>query len=159
MAVEEGEAVTAEVVAAIVTVTARGARIVRTEVHMLETVVQITAVTGTVAEAVTVMQVATGMPALEEARHGTRAAPETDQGLMTDPVVDPVVMMIVIEKIARMHDETHVPLCGRLLTRPAEMKKKKRPFGFFDWMQLYIEVEGGLLVSSARYEGEYAVDC
>jgi hypothetical protein len=65
---------------------------------MPETAVQITGVRGTVAAAVIVMQVAIDMPAPVEARPGTReAAPETVRGLMTDPVGDPVVTMIVIE--------------------------------------------------------------
>lgn len=98
MAVAAGEAVTAEVAAAIVMGIVPGVPTVRTEGHMPETVVQITVVRGTVAAAVTVMQVATDMPAPVEARPGTRGvAPETVRGLMTDPVGDPVVTMIVIE--------------------------------------------------------------
>jgi hypothetical protein len=111
-AVAEGEVVTAEAAAAIVTGIVQEAQIGRTEVRMPEKAVQTTAVTGTVAAAVTVMQVATDMPVLEEAvLHVTRqAAPGTDPDLMTGPVGDPVVTMIVI-------DETR----GQLLTRPVEM--------------------------------------
>lgn len=112
MAVAEGEVVMAEAAAAIVTGTVLEARIGRTEVHMPEKAVQTTAVTGTVAAAVTVMQVAIDMPVPEEAvLHVTRrAAPGTDPDLMTGPVGDPVVTMIVI-------DESR----GQLLTRPVEM--------------------------------------
>lgn len=98
MAVAEVVAVTAVVVAAIVTVTAQGVRIVRTEGLIPERVVLTTVVTGTAAEAVTVTQVGTAMPVPGEARHDLREAPETDRGLMTGPVVDPEVMMIVIKQ-------------------------------------------------------------
>lgn len=98
MAVVEVVAVTAVVEAAIVMVTARGVRTVRMEAPMPERVVLITVVKGTAAEAVTGTQVVTAMPVPEEARPVTREVPETDQGLMTGPVVDPEVMMIVIEK-------------------------------------------------------------
>lgn len=99
-AVVEGEVVTAEAAAAIVTGTVQEARIGRTEVHMPEKAVQTTAVTETVAAAVTVMQVATDMPVPEEAvLHVTRpAAPETGPDLMIGPVGDPVVTMIVIDE-------------------------------------------------------------
>lgn len=101
-AAEAGEVVTVEAVAATATGTAQGDLTVRTEGPMLETVVQIMAVRGTVAEAVTVTQGVTDTPAPEAARPGTRAAPETDPDLMTGPVVDPVGTMIVIENMACM---------------------------------------------------------
>ena len=101
MGVVEVVVATVVVVAAIVMVTDLGARIVRTEGLMPERVVLTTVVIGTASEAVIVTQVVIAMPVLGEAlgerRHDTREVPEIDRVLMTGPVVDLEVMMIVTE--------------------------------------------------------------